>query len=56
MSSRSMMEPGAKKEGSYPILALSWSPAGECLLVVNGSPQPFVYDREGHELGELPRG
>jgi len=51
-----MMEPGAKKEGSYPILALSWSPAGECLLVVNGSPQPFVYDREGHELGELPRG
>ena len=50
------LEPGAKKEGAYPIMALSWSPNGECLLVVSGSAQPQVYDRDGHELGEMIRG
>jgi WD repeat-containing protein 70 len=32
------------------------SPAGDAFLVVSGSSQPKVYDRDGHELGELPKG
>lgn len=40
----------------HPIVALSWSPSGEGFLVVTGSPQPKIYDRDGKELGELPRG
>jgi hypothetical protein len=30
--------------------------AGDAFLVVSGSSQPKVYDRDGHELGELPKG
>ena len=32
------------------------SRAGDAFLVVSGSSQPKVYDRDGHELGELPKG
>lgn len=31
-------------------------PAGDAFLVVSGSSQPKVYDRDGHELGEFPKG
>ena len=40
----------------HPVVALSWSPTGDAFLVVTGSPQPKVYDRDGKPLGELPRG
>ena len=29
---------------------------GDAFLVVSGSSQPKVYDRDGHELGEFPKG
>jgi WD40 repeat protein len=32
------------------------SRAGDAFLVVSGSSQPKVYDRDGHELGEFPKG
>lgn len=40
----------------YPIKAVSWSPTGDCFLVVDGSCQPKLYDRDGKELGEFVRG
>jgi WD40 repeat protein len=40
----------------HPIVALSWSPSGDAFLVVTGSPSSKVYDRDGKEQGELPRG
>jgi WD repeat-containing protein 70 len=40
----------------HPIVALSWSPSGDAIFVVTGSPSPKVYDRDGKEQGELPRG
>ncbi|KAH7624593.1 hypothetical protein Ndes2526B_g00793 [Nannochloris sp. 'desiccata'] len=40
----------------HPIVALSWSPSGDAFLVVTGSPSPKVYDRDGKEQGEFPRG
>jgi len=40
----------------HPIVALSWSPTGDGFLVITGSPQPKVYDRDGKEQGEFPRG
>jgi WD40 repeat protein len=40
----------------YPVHALSWSPSGDRFLVVTGSPQPKLYDRDGRELGELDKG
>lgn len=40
----------------HPIVALSWSPSGDAFLVVTGSPSPKIYDRDGKEQGELPRG
>ncbi|CAG9464534.1 unnamed protein product [Pedinophyceae sp. YPF-701] len=46
------MEPS---EG-HPVVSLSFSPNSELLLAVTGSPQPKLYDREGHSLGEFPRG
>ncbi len=30
--------------------------AGDMFLVVSGSSQPKIYDREGHELGEFVKG
>ena len=32
------------------------SGAGDAFLVVTGSSQPKVYDRDGHELGEFVKG
>lgn len=40
----------------YPVYAASFSPTGDALLVVDGSTQAKVYDREGKELGEFVRG
>lgn len=40
----------------HPVVALSWSPSGDAFLVVTGSPSPKVYDRDGKEQGEFPRG
>eukprot|EP00192_Tetraselmis_astigmatica_P008785 CAMPEP_0117652634 /NCGR_PEP_ID=MMETSP0804-20121206/2736_1 /TAXON_ID=1074897 /ORGANISM="Tetraselmis astigmatica, Strain CCMP880" /LENGTH=689 /DNA_ID=CAMNT_0005458703 /DNA_START=115 /DNA_END=2184 /DNA_ORIENTATION=- len=40
----------------HPVLALSFSPSGESFLAVTGSACPKVYDRDGRELGEFPRG
>lgn len=40
----------------HPVVALSWSPTGDAFLAVTGSPQPKVYDRDGKQQGELPRG
>jgi WD repeat-containing protein 70 len=40
----------------HPIMALSWSPTSDAFLAVTGSSQPKIYDREGKELGEMPRG
>lgn len=40
----------------HPVVSLSWSPTGDAFFVVTGSPQPKVYDRDGKEQGELPRG
>uniref|UniRef100_A0A061QZ94 Wd repeat-containing protein 70-like n=1 Tax=Tetraselmis sp. GSL018 TaxID=582737 RepID=A0A061QZ94_9CHLO len=40
----------------HPVLAVSFSPSGEAFLVVTGSACPKVYDRDGRELGEFPRG
>lgn len=37
-------------------LQLSWSPSGDAFLVVTGSAQPKLYDRDGKELGEMIRG
>lgn len=36
--------------------ALSFSPTGDRFLVVTGSSQPKIYDRDGHELGEFVKG
>lgn len=35
---------------------MSWSPSGDAFLVVTGSPQSKLYDRDGKELGEMIRG
>lgn len=40
----------------YPVVALSWSPSGDAFLAVTASSKPKVYDREGREMGEMPRG
>ena len=40
----------------YPVHALSWSPSGDQFLVVTGSPQPKIYDRDGRPLGEFDKG
>lgn len=40
----------------HPVVALSWSPNSDSFLVVTGSPQPKIYDRDGKEQGEFPRG
>eukprot|EP00873_Tetraselmis_striata_P012673 jgi/Tetstr1/432937/TSEL_022277.t1 len=55
---KSDLRPFRKLEPSegHPVLALSFSPSGEALLVVTGSACPKVYDRDGRELGEFPRG
>lgn len=40
----------------HPVLALSWSPNSDSFLAITGSPQPKIYDRDGKEQGEFPRG
>lgn len=40
----------------HPVLALSWSPTGDAFLAVTGSSQPKIYNRDGTEEGEFPRG
>lgn len=40
----------------HPLLALSWSPTGEALLVVTGASQAKIYDRDGVQRGEFVRG
>ncbi|PRW20712.1 WD repeat-containing 70 [Chlorella sorokiniana] len=40
----------------YPVVAVSWSPTGDAFLVVTSYSQPKVYNRDGKELGELPKG
>ncbi len=40
----------------HPVLALSWSPSGDAFFAVTGAWRAKVFDREGRELGELPRG
>ena len=42
--------------GAHQIRALSWSPSGEAFLVVAGSAEPKVIDRDGRELGFFVRG
>eukprot|EP00798_Chlamydomonas_sp_ICE-L_P004303 gene4303-14413_t len=39
-----------------PVLSVSWSPSGECFLVVTGSAQAKIYDRDGKSQGEFIRG
>lgn len=40
----------------HPVLSLSWSPTGDGFLVVTGSAQPKIFNRDGHEEGEFARG
>ncbi|KAG2487343.1 hypothetical protein HYH03_014059 [Edaphochlamys debaryana] len=40
----------------HPVLAVSWSPSGDAFLVVTGSAQAKMYDRDGRALGEFVRG
>ena len=42
--------------GSHQIRAVSWSPSGDAFLVVAGSAEPKVLDRDGRELGYFTRG
>ncbi|KAG2425173.1 hypothetical protein HXX76_013927 [Chlamydomonas incerta] len=40
----------------HPVLSVSWSPSGDAFLVVTGSAQAKIYDRDGRALGEFIRG
>ncbi|KXZ47241.1 hypothetical protein GPECTOR_37g247 [Gonium pectorale] len=40
----------------HPVLSVSWSPSGDAFLVVTGSAQAKIYDRDGRSLGEFIRG
>ncbi|KAG2434016.1 hypothetical protein HYH02_012476 [Chlamydomonas schloesseri] len=40
----------------HPVLSVSWSPSGDAFLVVTGSAQAKIYDRDGRALGEFVRG
>ncbi|KAL4433682.1 hypothetical protein ABPG75_000123 [Micractinium tetrahymenae] len=40
----------------HPVVAVSWSPTGDAFMVVTSYSQPKVYNRDGKELGELPKG
>jgi WD40 repeat protein len=42
--------------GAHQIRAVSWSPTGEAFLVVAGSAEPKIIDRDGRELGFFVRG
>lgn len=43
-------------EEGHPIVALCWSPNSDAFLCVTGSPTPKVFDRDGQELAQCPRG
>jgi WD40 repeat protein len=38
------------------IKAISWSPSGSHMLIADSSSQAKIYNRDGRELGECPRG
>jgi WD40 repeat protein len=40
----------------HPVVAVSWSPTGESFMVVTSYSQPKLYNRDGKELGEFPKG
>ncbi|KAL4854123.1 WD repeat-containing protein 70 [Chlorella vulgaris] len=40
----------------HPVVATSWSPTGDAFLVVTSYSQAKLYNRDGKELGELPKG
>eukprot|EP00854_Cymbomonas_tetramitiformis_P016652 gene16652-19784_t len=42
--------------GGHVLNAVSFSPSGELFIVVSGSPQPKIFDRDGREEGEFVRG
>lgn len=42
--------------GSHQIRAVSWSPSGDQFMVVSGSSQPKILDRDGRTLGEFGKG
>lgn len=45
----------APSEG-HPVLAVSWSPTGHAFMVVPSCSQPKVYNRDGKQLAEFPKG
>jgi WD40 repeat protein len=47
---------GGGSSDAHAVVALSWSPQGENLLVVSSCPTARFYDRDGRSLGETARG
>ena len=43
-------------DSNHQVKTLSWSPTGDCFLVVTTSAQAKVYDRDGRSKGEFARG
>lgn len=40
----------------HPVVAVSFSPSGDCFLAVSGATQAKIYDRDGKTVGEFIRG
>lgn len=40
----------------YPVVAVSFSPSGDCFLAATGAAQAKIYDRDGKPRGEFVRG